>query len=104
MAGPDPQGMIVLGSDDMNVARAVLALRELVDWLAVSVHDDLNACGVRDFRTALAPIPAMTWPRDVQGFVDKWGDDGLWASDEGGLPGGGVLSDEMHDAMSDAKA
>ena len=97
------KAMAVLGADDMNAARAVLALRELVEWLAVSVHNDFNRGGVRDFRDALAPIPAMQWPPDVQAWFDQWGDDGRWASDAGGLPGGNELAGEMQDAMESAR-
>ena len=96
------EAMRVLGGAEMDQARAVMALREMVLTLACIVHDEWNRGGVRDYRTIL-PFPAMEWPADVQVFFDKWNEDGLWASDDGGLPGGDALTWEMLAAMKDAK-
>lgn len=103
------KAMAVLGADELNQARAVLAVRELTDTLACAAHYDLNAGGVWDFREALTPIPAMTWSApDVQTFFERAGgraetEQGLWTSDdEAGLPGGDEWAFEAcsaHDAV-----
>jgi hypothetical protein len=66
------------------------------------LHDDIRS-GVPDFRKPLAQIPAMEWSDpEVQKWFDYYGDDGRWASGEGGLPGGSDIADEAMDAAKAA--
>jgi hypothetical protein len=98
------KAMAVLDADELNQARAVLALREMVECLACVVHDDIGS-GVPDFRKPLAEIPKMRWSEDaLQDWFDHHGDDGRWASDEGGLTGGSELADEMLDVSKPARS
>jgi hypothetical protein len=48
-------------TDERDLARAAAVVRELVDYLAVTVHDDLNKACVGDYRE---PLPT-TVPPDV---------------------------------------
>lgn len=51
------RAVLIMGGDEMGAARAVLALEELVEAMAVSVHDHNNVQRVWDFRKAPTPIP-----------------------------------------------
>jgi hypothetical protein len=101
------RSMKVLGAAEIDQARAVLALEELIGCLACSAHVAGNRAGIFDYREALPIWAAPTWQDDeARAFVEQWGDDGtggLWTCTEEGLPGGSELLDEMIDATSTAK-
>ncbi|MEI8715870.1 hypothetical protein [Mesorhizobium sp. ISC11] len=106
------KAMALLGADELNQARAVITVRDLVDTLAVAVHHDFNAGRVFDFREPLTPIPELTWASpEVQAFFEAVGGtaetefETLWTSDEPGegLPGGETWAWEAslaHDRVS----
>lgn len=101
------RSMALLGADEMNQARAVLVLEELVGCIACTTHSPHNQSRVHDYRDAIETWQSPAWAQaDTRAFVAKWGDDGhggVWMSDEDGMPGGSELMDEMMEASSRAK-
>ncbi|TGS46022.1 MULTISPECIES: hypothetical protein [unclassified Mesorhizobium] len=86
------EAMEILGADEMNQARAVLALEDLTATLACAVHQDINRARIHDYRIPLPAKPIQHWSAEVQAFVDRVGDNGMggqWTSDDvEGLSGG----------------
>lgn len=101
------EAMEILGADEMNQARAVLALEDLAATLACAVHQDINRGRIHDYRVPLPARPVLAWSAEVQAFVKRVGDDGSgeqWTSDgEEGLPGGAEFADRAMSACWSAK-
>lgn len=55
------EAMELLGSNEIDQARAVLALNELVEWLSCTTHQDINRAGNGDYRDPLEPIVNPDW-------------------------------------------
>ena len=89
------KAMHVLGADEMNAARAVLAVQELVDCMAVVLHSDLNASRLWDYREALVPLPELNWvDPEVQAWFDCY-TGGTWCNDDdSGIAGGDEFTSE----------
>ncbi|MER9529579.1 hypothetical protein NKI89_07170 [Mesorhizobium sp. M0309] len=103
------KAMAVLGAAEIDQARAVLSLSEMVAYLAALVHEERNRAGVWDWRKVVEDEPKMSWtdPATIE-FVERWGEaaDGTgvtWTSDEGGIEGGSELAQEFLDAGLAAK-
>ncbi|MDG4902778.1 MULTISPECIES: hypothetical protein [unclassified Mesorhizobium] len=91
-------GMAVLGAEEVDQARALLTLRELIGFLAVSHHDDAREA---DYRKCLAPeiFPSFT-DEDARQLLQTWGDEevigsGKWTCADQGLPGGADFYDDL---------
>lgn len=101
------EAMEILGADEMNQARAVLALEDLTATLACAVHQDINRARIHDYRIPLPDRPILAWSAEVQAFVERVGDDGSggqWTSDDDeGLPGGTEWADRSMSACWSAK-
>lgn len=103
------RAMEILGASEVDQARAVLSLQEMVGYLAAMVHDEHNRARVWDWRKAVDPEPEMIWTDpEAQEFFTRWGEqpDGVgprWSSDEDGIAGGNEFCDELYDAGIAAK-
>ena len=76
-----------LGSAELAQARAVAALSELVEYMAVALHHDFNAAGIQEYGDALEPPTHLDWSPEIEEQMDTALD---------------VLDDDDYDPLLDA--